>query len=154
MAWTSLLNWEKSCKGIIMIRSDSFPPESHPIFVFGSNEAGRHGLGAAHFAYMRRGAAWRQGIGLFGQSYAIPTKDHNIQTLRADIIQRYVDGFLLFAERNPDMLFQVTQIGCGLAGHSSEVMAEMFYGHTPNCWFDEAWKPWLFPEAKFWGTYP
>ena len=47
--------------------------ESNEIFVFGSNLAGMHGGGAARFAYKRFGAVWGQGVGLQGQSYAIPT---------------------------------------------------------------------------------
>lgn len=43
------------------------------IFVFGSNLAGAHGGGAARLAYNRFGAVWGQGVGLQGQSYAIPT---------------------------------------------------------------------------------
>ena len=43
------------------------------IFVFGSNEARRHGKGAAKFALNQRGAVYGQGHGLQGQSYAIPT---------------------------------------------------------------------------------
>lgn len=43
------------------------------IFVFGSNLAGRHGGGAARLAYQKFGAVWGHGVGLQGQSYAIPT---------------------------------------------------------------------------------
>ena len=43
------------------------------IFVFGSNLAGAHGGGAARLAYERFGAVWGEGVGLRGQTYAIPT---------------------------------------------------------------------------------
>lgn len=46
--------------------------KENEIFVFGSNLAGVHG-GAARFAYERFGAVWGEGIGLHGQTYAIPT---------------------------------------------------------------------------------
>jgi len=35
------------------------------IFVFGSNESGIHGSGAAKFAYDELGAIWSNGFGLF-----------------------------------------------------------------------------------------
>ena len=47
--------------------------KNNEIFVFGSNLAGQHGGGAAHLAYKRFGAVWGQGVGMQGQSYAIPT---------------------------------------------------------------------------------
>ena len=47
--------------------------KENEIFVFGSNLAGAHGGGAARFAYERFGAVWGEGMGLHGQTYAIPT---------------------------------------------------------------------------------
>lgn len=41
-----------------------------PVFVFGSNLAGRHGKGAALWARQHRGAVYGQGIGLQGNSCA------------------------------------------------------------------------------------
>ena len=43
------------------------------VFVFGSNLAGRHCGGAARVARERFGAIMGQGVGMQGQSYAIPT---------------------------------------------------------------------------------
>ena len=43
------------------------------IFVFGSNLEGRHLGGAARTALRHFGAVMGQGVGLQGQSYAIPT---------------------------------------------------------------------------------
>ena len=57
-----------------------------PIFVFGSNLAGRHGKGAALWARQHRGAVYGVGVGRTGDSYAIPTKDGRfvILVLRMD----------------------------------------------------------------------
>ena len=41
-----------------------------PVFVFGSNLAGRHGKGAALHARKHHGAIYGQGAGLQGSSYA------------------------------------------------------------------------------------
>jgi len=98
----------------------------NPIFVFGSNLAGRHGKGASLFARKHHGAIYGQGIGLQGNSYAIPTKDKNIRTLPLHIIQKHVTDFIAFAKANPDMTFKLTPIGCGLAGYKHSDIAPMF----------------------------
>lgn len=103
------------------------------IFVFGSNLAGRHGRGAAKAAVEKYGAIYGQGIGLQGSSYAIPTKDRYIKTLPLYIIANYVKDFLTFANSHPELTFQVTPIGCGLAGYSPEQIAPMFKGAPNNC---------------------
>ena len=90
------------------------------IFVFGSNLAGRHGKGAALHARQNCGAIYGQGEGLQGQSYAIPTKDARLRTLPLGIIAVHINNFILFARSRPDLEFEVTRIGCGLAGATIE----------------------------------
>ena len=121
------------------------------IFVFGSNLAGIHGAGAARHAVIHHGARYRQGEGLQGRSYAIPTKDYNINTLPLDEIRKYVEVFVAFAYEHPDLTFQVTRIGCGLAGYQSSDIAPMFNGAPSNCLFDTDWEPFL-PNKQFWRT--
>ena len=98
------------------------------VFVFGSNLAGRHGAGAARFARLERGAVYCRGVGLQGNSYAIPTKDERIRTLPLSRIEPFVKEFVAFAEAHPDMEFEVTRIGCGLAGYKPRDIAPMFAG--------------------------
>jgi hypothetical protein len=96
------------------------------IFVFGSNLSGIHGGGAAHQA-MKWGAKWNQGVGLQGQTYAIPTKYYNIsRTLTVKEIEPYVNEFIMFAIENKQYNFMVTEIGCGLAGMVIEDIAPLF----------------------------
>lgn len=109
------------------------------IFVFGSNTAGIHGAGAAKFALQNHGAVWGQGVGLQGNSYAIPTKDQNIRTLPLSYIRVYVEQFLQFAAANPSLQFQVTRVGCGLAGYTDEQIAPMFQGAPSNCFMPPEW---------------
>jgi hypothetical protein len=90
---------------------------SRQIFVFGSNEAGRHGKGAALYARQKHGAIYGVGFGLQGQSFAIPTKDHTIKTLPIQSIIPYVDMFMDFVNDKPELHFNITRIGCGLAGY-------------------------------------
>lgn len=122
------------------------------IFVFGSNLAGRHGAGAARYAHTARGAKYGVGIGRTGECYAIPTKDHSIQTMKLEDIKVHVDVFLAYAAKNMDCDFQVTCIGCGLAGYNHEDIAPLFKGAPVNCYFDEKWKPWLGDTVEYWGS--
>lgn len=96
------------------------------IFVFGSNEAGVHGAGAAKFARQAFGAQQGVGIGPTGRCYALPTKDRRIQTLPLERIRSHVDAFLAHARQHPDRRFLLTAVGCGLAGYSAPEIAPMF----------------------------
>ena len=96
------------------------------IFVFGSNLAGRHGKGAALFARENHGAIYGQGEGLQGNSYAIPTKDRNLKVLDLENIRTYIWRFCRFAYMHPELKFNVTKIGCGLAGYTPEEIARQF----------------------------
>lgn len=112
------------------------------VFVFGSNESGRHGKGAAKTA-LGWGAVWGQAEGLQGKTYGIPTKDSSIRrTLRVDEIKPYVERFIEFAKENPDKTFYVTEIGCGLAGHKQKDIAPLFKGAVD---VDNIYLP-----SKFW----
>lgn len=95
--------------------------QPNEIFVFGSNLAGRHAGGAAYLAYKRFGAIWGQGVGLQGQSYAIPTMQGGVETIKP-----YVDEFIEFAEQHPSKTFLVTEIGCGIAGFTVAEIASLF----------------------------
>lgn len=103
-----------------------------PVFVFGSNLAGRHGKGAALWALRNRGAIYGQGEGRQGQSYAIPTKERNLRTLPLGSIASAVARFLDYARGHPLERFQLTPIGCGLAGYSPAQIAPMFRGAPAN----------------------
>jgi hypothetical protein len=111
----------------------------NPIFVFGSNLAGRHGKGAALCALKEHGAIYGRGRGLQGSSYAIPTKDAFLDPLPLERISEEVKEFLIFAETHPDFIFKVTKIGCGLAGYKEEDIAPMFKDAPYNCILPEGW---------------
>lgn len=124
------------------------------VFVFGSNEAGVHGAGAALFAYQKRGARYGVSYGPQAESFAIPTKDANIAlALDLKTIEDYVRGFLAYAKSKPKALFQVTRIGCGLAGLKDADIAIMFEGAPKNCLFDEEWFPFFGTTVEYWGTF-
>lgn len=94
---------------------------SDEIFVFGSNLAGMHGGGAAYVAFRQFGAVMGCGVGLRGQSYAIPTMQGGVETIKP-----YVDEFIAFAKVHPELFFFVTRIGCGIAGFRDKEIAPLF----------------------------
>lgn len=152
---------------------------SKMIFVFASNEGGIHGGGAARFAYKERGARWGLSYGHFGQSFAIPTKGfkrilHTTprvetvtcvgDTLSLEQIKDYVTGFLAYVRGHPELDFQMTCIGCGLAGLRHEDIAPMFVHcdkqSYPNLYFDNVWMHYFAATGEMrqagyniWGTF-
>ena len=110
------------------------------IFVFGSNLKGHHYGGAARIARNKFGAIHGQGIGIQGQSYAIPTMQGNIDTIKP-----YVDEFIKFAICHKEMKFLVTKIGCGIAGFKVSEIAPYFY----DCIEIEN----VYLPLEFWKTY-
>ena len=109
------------------IERPAFTPEfitelkTDEVFVFGSNLAGMHGGGAAYVAFKKFGAVMGCGVGLRGQSYAIPTMQGGVETIKP-----YVDEFITFASAHPELFFYVTRIGCGIAGFRDKEIAPLF----------------------------
>jgi hypothetical protein len=116
------------------------------IFVFGSNTAGRHGKGAALEARQKWGAIYGQGDGRQGDSYAIPTKDEVLHTLPLRAISGSVFRFIIYAHDHPDLIFEVTEIGCGLAGYRPEQIGPMFRGAPENVHLPASFEPRAKPE--------
>lgn len=112
---------------------------SRTIFVFGSNLAGIHGAGSAKEARRNHGAQLGVGVGLTGNAYAIPTKDHNLKTMFIEDIAVHVNQFIDFARANPDWTFNVAAIGTGLAGFTHEEMTPLFADVPPNCVLPFEW---------------
>lgn len=121
--------------------------DDNRVFVFGSNLAGRHGKGAALFARLHRRATYGQGEGRQGQSYAIPTKDERLNTLPLDRIKEGVDRFIQYATALHMVRFEVTPIGCGLAGYKPEQIAPMFRNAPDNCDLPDVFRGVLDREA-------
>jgi hypothetical protein len=136
------------------------------IFVFGSNEQGKHNGGAARDANQMYGAEYGVGFGFKGKSYALPTcsrstSQPNFEITR-DMFRYYVYCFILFAkmvqagefaELPADTKFKVTRVGTGLAAWGDAFVAPLFAAAPDNCYFDEAWKEHLGDSKKYWGRY-
>ncbi len=110
--------------------------EPNQVFVFGSNLAGIHRAGAAKTAHNKFGAIMGAGFGCAGNTYAIPTKDRNIDTMPIAKIKPFVDRFIKYATWMKGKDFLVTKIGCGLAGYTPEDIAPLFSGcaNLENVW--------------------
>lgn len=91
------------------------------IFVFGSNLKGIHSTGAAYIAYSKYGAIMGQGVGMQGKSYAIPTMQGGVETIRP-----YVNDFINYAKRRPRLTFLVSRIGCDIAGFKDIEISPLF----------------------------
>lgn len=110
------------------------------IFVFGSNLAGRHGKGAANYAMHYHQAEYGRGVGRQGNSYAIPTKDERLNTLALGEIKGYVNMFISYACRHPELQFDLTPIGCGLAGYKRSQIRPLFDHAPANVNFLKEWE--------------
>ena len=116
------------------------------IFIFGSNTQGRHGKGAAKYAVENHGAVYGVPMGRQGNSYAIITKElrsdkppvkfHDVE-VQIQMLRVYAKDLF------PNEQFQLTKIGCGLAGFGEDDIREMceaWLGDLPNIQFPEDWR--------------
>ena len=104
--------------------------KKNAVFVFGSNESGFHGGGAARLAYEKFGAVYGVGFGHQGKTFAIPTLGWRLERLNLQLIEWHVDRFLVYASLNPKLTFYVTKIGTGIAGYQIADMARLFANKT------------------------
>lgn len=124
---------------------------SKEIFVFGSNLAGIHGAGASAYALLAHGAIKGIGKGMAGNSYALPTQDYMINTLKLPDIKNFVQEFIEFAEYHHTLTFKVTAVGCGIAGYSPELIGPMFELAPINCLMPPEWKHLaILKDKEFW----
>lgn len=115
-------------------RANKYTPElienllENEIFVFGSNNEGKHGAGAAKTAYDKFGAIYGQSKGLMGQSYGIITKDlkKGQKSIELNNISEQIDELLSFAVDNKNLIFYVTKIACDKAGYSINEIGPLF----------------------------
>lgn len=113
-------------------------------FVFGSNRRGVHGAGAARHAKQLFGAKYGVSEGLTGQSYALPTKNTPAihDTLPLQEVLTHIEAFKQTARDTPERLYQVTRVGCGLAGLKDfePTIREAFLDAPDNCLLPGVWE--------------
>jgi hypothetical protein len=133
-----------------IVREKIFDPPNPRIFVFGSNLAGRHGKGAALHAAKYYGAERSVAIGHINQCYAIPTMDQMLRPLHLTQVKHFISGFVAYANHHPNLKFNVTQVGCGLAGFDPRDIAPCFNNAPNNCWFDKEWERYFTKPKQYW----
>ena len=108
--------------------------QSEDIFVFGSNKDGLHYGGAANFAFTHFGAEWGVGEGITGKCYALPTMEGE------DAFEAAVQRFTEWAKQDPDHNYQVSAVGCGIAGYDPSDIAPMFLeaASLPNVYLPQS----------------
>lgn len=114
-------------------------PEDPRVFVFGSNLLGIHGAGAARYA-RKLGAELGVGEGLTGRAYALPTCYRPGEPVTYAELMVYVENFLDFARKNPQIEFFVSAVGCGIAGFDESEVAPLFMNAPENCSLPPNWK--------------
>ena len=98
--------------------------KENDIFVFGSNKAGNHAVGAAKVAVEKFGAIVGQGEGLQGQSYAFPTLDEYMQKVTSEELVSAFENLCECAVQHKDKTFYLTKVGCGIDGFTEEEIIE------------------------------
>ena len=108
------------------------PPDQPPIFVFGSNLAGRHGKGAAEYAHKMHGAQFGVGRGRTGNAWAIPTKDEQLRSLPMDAVLAEIQQFMDAAGADSSGRYVFTRVGCGLAGLEEAPIRDFCLANRPE----------------------
>lgn len=103
------------------------------VFVFSSNEAGRHFKGDALFAVENHGAVQGRGVGRQGSSYAIPVRDRKDELLTLEQIEYYIGKFKEYAVEREWIEFIITPVGCGKSMYKPNDIAPMFLRAPSNC---------------------
>lgn len=136
-----------------IIKTFGIPTQGHShktsnmkeIFVFGSNTQGIHGAGAAQYANIHHGAIQGIPMGLQGLSYAIITKHLPMgeRSIPLHFIQEQINVLISYAKISPNLIFNVSRIGCGYAGFTEDEIAPMFTVIPPNIKLCPEFKQWL-----------
>ncbi len=109
------------------------------IFVFGSNLAGNHAGGAAKQAKEQFGAEEGIGEGLTGRCYAFPTLNADFSKRSERQLCDSARKLSNCANDNPNKVFLLTKVGCGIAGFSEDYMKSLFTGMPNNVVKPKEW---------------
>lgn len=118
-------------------------PQGDWVWVFASNESGKHAKGTAKVARLHFRAENGVKTGPTGRAYAITTYDKNQRLLPFALIQHEVDSFLDYALTRPAENFYVTRIACTQGQLPDKAVAELFSRASANCSLPQAWMPFI-----------
>ena len=68
------------------------------------------------------------------------TKDEHVKPLPLSRIAEYVADFLDTVRAHPNLIFDVTNIGCGIADYNETQIAPLFQNAPSNCLLPEGWR--------------
>lgn len=102
------------------------------VFVFGSNLNGNHAGGAAKLAKEKFGAEEGVSEGLTGNSYAFPTLGKDMRKRIYQDLSVSAELLKETARENPDKVFLLTKVGCGIAGYEESYMKKFFEKNMPE----------------------
>lgn len=115
-------------------------PAAGWVFVFGSDEAGRHRRAAARIAKTNFRAAYGIAEGPTGEAYAIPVRDRHQNPLLVDRVIAGVARFIQYAASNPGQSFFVSDLSADSAAASELQVMRCFVYCPPNCSLPEHWR--------------
>lgn len=126
---------------------DNTIPSGDWIWVFGANEAGKHGKGSARVAHVNFRAEYGAGHGPTGQAYGIPTQGRHLQALPLTRIELSVADFLAYANVHPQLNFFVSRVACTASGatvsYTDAQIAPLFDQAPRNGSLPERWRPYV-----------
>lgn len=105
---------------------------SNYMYVFSSNLLGMHTNGTAQHAMKHFGARLGEAEGPQGQSYAIPTKDEEFNSLPLFLIAKAVERFLSYAYAHPSTIFYVSPMGTNSSEYTLAEFDALFSIKTEN----------------------
>ena len=98
------------------------------------------GQGQLSLPGLNHGAIYGKAYGIQGNSFAIPTKSEILEALPINKVKGFVDRFIQYAKDHPEMTFELTPIGCGLAGYDPKEIAPLFENAPSNIELPEEFK--------------
>lgn len=113
--------------------------KKNQVFVFGSNLAGMHLVGAAKTAKEKFGAIEGVGEGWIGKSYAFPTLNEKFKQRTDKHLKRSVEKLFRCANLNKYYQFLLTKVGCGIAGYEENYMKSLFKDSPDNIIKPDGW---------------
>ncbi len=119
---------------------------AEPVFVFGTDTAGKHAQETAAIAVRLFGAQAGTGSGQVGNSYAIPCRNSEQSLLPLAVIRNYLDGLFRHAADRPDTVFQISRFGCEVGGYQDAEMADQFRRAPDNVHLPGTWSRVLEPK--------
>jgi hypothetical protein len=107
-------------------------PSGDWIWVFASNEAGKHAKGQARIARVNFRAEFGVGRGPTGHAYAIATQDRHLELLSLAAIEHSIGDFLSYARIHSELNFFVTRVACKGSSAGANGSGEGGYSDDPD----------------------